>query len=89
MADVQISNTPPAGEPRSGGGGAWAWVLLVIVLLAVIAWLVFGGGLSRTTRHDVDVNISAPSGGSGGGTSGGTSGGATSGGTSGGATKTP
>jgi len=70
MADVQITQTPNSGS----GSGAWVWGLIVLVLLAVIAWFVFGGGLHRTTTAKVDINVPgnvtpAPS--SGGGTAGG------------------
>lgn len=73
MADVQIQQTPDAG---SSGSGAWVWGLIVLVLLGVIAWFVFGGGLHRTTTAKVDINIpgapapaTTPS--TGGGTAGG------------------
>ena len=69
MADVQISQTPNSGS----GSGAWVWGLIVLVLLAVIAWFVFGGGLHRTTTAKVDINVpgaGAPPA-SGGGTAGG------------------
>jgi len=69
MADVQIQQTPDAG---SSGSGAWVWGLIVLVLLAVIAWFVFGGGLHKTTTAKVDINVpgaAAPS--TGGGTAGG------------------
>ncbi len=69
MADVQITQTPNSGS----GSGAWVWGLIVLVLLAVIAWFVFGGGLHKTTTAKIDVNV--PSAGapasSGGGTAGG------------------
>ena len=70
MADVQISQTPNSGS----GSGAWVWGLIVLVLLAVIAWFVFGGGLYRTTTAKVDINVpgaaapSSPSPSTGGGT---------------------
>lgn len=67
MADVQISQTPNSGS----GSGAWVWGLIVLVLLAVIAWFVFGGGLHRTTTAKVDINVpgaTAPSPSTGGGT---------------------
>ena len=72
MADVQISQTPNSGS----GSGAWVWGLIVLVLLAVIAWFVFGGGLHKTTTAKIDINVpgapapsAAPS--TGGGTAGG------------------
>ena len=71
MADVQIQQTPDAG---SSGSGAWVWGLIVLVLLAVIAWFVFGGGLHKTTTAKVDINVpsaGAPPASSGGGTAGG------------------
>jgi hypothetical protein len=71
MADVQITQTPNSGS----GSGAWVWGLIVLVLLAVIAWFVFGGGLHRTTTAKVDINVPgavtpsspSPSGGTAGG----------------------
>ena len=53
MADVQISQTPNSGS----GSGAWVWGLIVLVLLGVIAWFVFGGGLHKTTTAKVDINV--------------------------------
>jgi hypothetical protein len=75
MADVQIQQTPDAGS----GSGAWIWGLIVLILLAVIAWFVFGGGLHKTTTAKVEINVPsagapAPSSGNppaGGGTAGG------------------
>ncbi|HVE33791.1 MAG TPA: hypothetical protein VNC18_09545 [Gemmatimonadaceae bacterium] len=72
MADVQIQQTPDAG---SSGSGAWVWGLIVLILLGVIAWFVFGGGLHRTTTAKVDINVpgavSPPAPSSSGGTAGG------------------
>ena len=64
MADVQIQQPDTSG----GGGAGIAWALLVLVLVGVIAWLVFGGGLNRTTKATINVNTPgasapAPSGG--------------------------
>lgn len=74
MADVNIQQTPPpAGDGRGSSGAVWA--IVALVLLLVVGWLVFGGGLNRNT--DVDVDINAPAQSSGGGTGGGTGGGAT------------
>lgn len=67
MADVQISQPTSSG---SSGGASWAWALIVIVLLAVIGWFVFGGGLHKTSTTKIDINApaaSAPAGGSSGG----------------------
>jgi hypothetical protein len=33
------------------------WGLIVLVLLAVIAWFVFGGGLHKTTTAKIDINV--------------------------------
>lgn len=77
MADVQIQQTPDAGS--GGGGSGLVWGIIVIILLAVIAWFVFGGGLHRTSTTKIDVNVPGASGGTGG----------SGGGTGGGATKTP
>jgi hypothetical protein len=85
MADVNIQQTPSAPATSSGGGSGAVWAILVIVLLAVIAWFVFGGGLHKTSTTKIDINTpgaSAPSGGSGGTPSGGSGGGT-------GGTKTP
>jgi hypothetical protein len=65
MADVQIQQTP-----ATGSGSGWVWGLVVLILLAVIGWLVFGGGLHRTTTTKIDINTPgasapAPSGGTG------------------------
>jgi hypothetical protein len=52
MADVQV-------QSNGGRGGlTTAIVILVIVILALVAWIVFGGGL--TTKKEVDINIDAP-----------------------------
>jgi hypothetical protein len=70
MADVQISQTPSSGS----GSGAWVWGLIVLILLGVIAWFVFGGGLHKTTTAKVDINVPgavSPSAPSSGGTAGG------------------
>jgi len=53
MADVQIQQTPDTGS----GSGAWIWGLIVLILLAVIAWFVFGGGLHKTTTAKVEINV--------------------------------
>jgi hypothetical protein len=88
MADVQIQQTPETG---SGGGAGLVWGIVVIILLAVIAWFVFAGGLHRTTTAKIDVNVPGASSGGSGGSSGGSAGGSGSGGSggSGGGTKTP
>jgi len=70
MADVQIQQTPSG----SGSGSGVVWGIIVVILLAIIAWFVFGGGLHKTTTAKVDINVpgaAAPSGGNGGGTAGG------------------
>lgn len=88
MADVNIQQTPPpAGDGRGSSGAVWA--IVALVLLLVVGWLVFGGGLNRGGNNvDVDVNPPAADGGGtgGGGTGGGGTGG---GGTGGGGTTTP
>ncbi len=79
MADVNIQQTP---EPASGGGGGGSsagWVVAVLVLVAIVAWFVFGGGLHRTNTYKADVRVSAP----------GVTGGSAGGDVKGGATKTP
>ena len=75
MADVQIQQTPDTGS-----GGGWVWALVVIILLAVIAWFVWGGGMHRTSTTRIDINTPgssapAPAGGASGGAPGGTGGG--------------
>ena len=52
MADVQIQQTPEAG-----GGASWVWGLVVLVLVGLVAWFVFGGGLHRTSTTKVDINV--------------------------------
>lgn len=52
MADVQIQQTPEAG-----GGASWVWGLVVLVLVALVAWFLFGGGLNRTSTTKVDINV--------------------------------
>jgi len=82
MADVQIQQTPEAG-----GGASWVWGLVVLVLVALVAWFIFGGGLHRSSTTNLNVNVPGQSGGGSG--SGGSGGGTAGGGTGGGATKTP
>lgn len=76
MADVQIQQTPSSD---SGGGAGWLWAIIVLILLGVIAWFVFGGGLHKTSTTKIDINAGGgsapasapatpPSGGSGGAT---------------------
>jgi hypothetical protein len=65
MADVQITQTP---DTSSGSG--WDWAIVVLVLLAIIGWFIFGGGLHRTTTARIDINT--PGAPAGGGTAGGT-----------------
>ncbi|HEY9228220.1 MAG TPA: hypothetical protein VIP11_16305 [Gemmatimonadaceae bacterium] len=61
MADVQIQQ-----PGSSGGSSGFAWAIVVLVLLGIIAWFVFGGGLGgmkreSTTKIDVNVpNASSP-----------------------------
>src|SRR5688500_6719199 len=52
MADVQISNTP--GTDR--GSSSWVWAIVVLVLLALVAWFVFGGGMGGGDSTDIDIN---------------------------------
>ena len=72
MADVNVN--PPGSTTvveRSGGSGA-VWAVVVIVLLLVVGWFVFGGGLNKTTKVEINTpgasSGSAPSGGGTGGT---------------------
>lgn len=73
MADVNIQQTPGTG---ASGGTGWVWAIVVLILLAIIGWFVFGGGLHRTTTARIDINTPgasapAPSGAAGGGSAGG------------------
>lgn len=59
MADVQVNQTPGGGQPvDSGGGSGAAWAIVVIVLLAIVAWFVFGRGMVAG-RNDRNININA------------------------------
>ena len=71
MADVNIQQTPTQPAATSGGGSGAIWAILVVVLLAIIAWFVFGGGLNRSSTTKIEVSTPgasapAPSGGTGG-----------------------
>ena len=58
MADVQV-NSPGGGTPvESGGGSGAAWAIVVIVLLAIIAWFIFGRGMVSGNKSK-DININA------------------------------
>ena len=57
MAD--IIQTPGPVDGRGGGSGAGRAVA-VVILIAVVAWLVFGGGLRRTTTYRANVKITPP-----------------------------
>ena len=65
MADVQV-NAPGGGTStpvESGGGSGAAWAIVVIVLLAIIAWFVFGRGMvggSKDTNIKADVKVETP-----------------------------
>jgi hypothetical protein len=62
-------------------------VIVVLVLLALLAWFIFGRGGGDTTRDiDAKVDINVPGAGTGGG---GTGGGGTGGGGTGGGTPAP
>jgi hypothetical protein len=67
MADVQITQSP---DTSSGSG--WVWAIVVLVLLAIIGWFIFGGGLHRTTTARIDINTPGAGAPAGGGTAGGT-----------------
>lgn len=58
MADVHIQND-------RGGSATWVWAVIAIILLAVLAWVIFGGGIPKSGDGDinVDVNVPAQSGG--------------------------
>ena len=62
MADVQIQ-TPQT----SGGGSGAVWAVVVVVLLLIIGWFVFGGGLRRNSRTDININTPPASGAPAGG----------------------
>jgi hypothetical protein len=55
MADVQIQQTPSG----SGSSAGVMWAVVVLVLLGVIAWFVFGGGINKTTTTKIDINTPA------------------------------
>jgi hypothetical protein len=65
MADqVNVSGggTPPTVVESGGGSGA-VWAVLVIVLLAIVAWFVFGRGMvggGRDTNIKADVKVETP-----------------------------
>lgn len=48
-------------EQSSGGGNtAMAFIIgAVVVVLAIVAWVVFSGGMSQTKKVDVDVDLPA------------------------------
>jgi hypothetical protein len=56
MADVQIQQTPTS----SGSGNGLVWGIVVLVLLAIIGWFVFGGGLGRSTTSTTKIDINTP-----------------------------
>ena len=59
MADVQVNQSPggTTGQPVStGGGSSAAWAIVVIVLLAIVAWFVFGRGMVGGRDHNVNMN---------------------------------
>jgi hypothetical protein len=53
MADVQISNTPGSTD---SGSSSWVWAIVVLVLLALVAWFVFGGGMGGGDETNIDIN---------------------------------
>ena len=57
MADI-IQTPGPTNS--SGGGSAAGWAVAIVILLAVIAWFVFGGGLNRQTTYRADVKVTPP-----------------------------
>jgi hypothetical protein len=84
MADVQIQQNPP--ETTSSGGSTGAvWAIVVLVLVLLVGWFIFRGGLNRTSR--TDINISTPGATSANSGNGSGSGSGTASGS--GATKTP
>lgn len=53
MAD-NINNNPG----NSGGNTAMAFIIgAVVVVLAIVAWVVFSGGMNQTKKVDVDVDL--------------------------------
>src|SRR5437868_13239818 len=68
MADVQVnsggSQPAPAVVETSGGGGSAVWAILVIVLLAIVAWFLFGrgviGGRGKDTNINANVKVETP-----------------------------
>ena len=63
MADVQVNSggsTPQQPTVvESGGGSGAVWAIVVIVLLAIVAWFVFGRGMLGNNNGDKDININA------------------------------
>jgi hypothetical protein len=60
MADVNIQQSP--GESRGGGSGA-VWAVVVVILLLVIGWFIFGGGFTRRSTTNVNINTPGETGG--------------------------
>lgn len=53
MAD-NINNVPSNG----GGNAGMAFIIgAVVVVLAIVAWVVFSGGMNQTKKVDVDVDL--------------------------------
>jgi hypothetical protein len=62
MADVQV-NTPQPAQQSTGGGSGAVWAIVVVVLLAIIAWFVFGRGMmggGKDTNIKADVKVETP-----------------------------
>lgn len=61
MADVQVNQSPGGSSPQpveSGGGSNAVWAIVVIVLLAIVAWFVFGRGMMRGDGdRDINANV--------------------------------
>jgi hypothetical protein len=55
MADVNIQQSPQPVDTSGGSGAVWA--IVALILLAVIAWFIFGGPMHRT-HTTINVNTS-------------------------------
>ena len=58
MADVQIQQTP-TGE---GSGLGWLWAIIAIIVIALLAWFLFAGGRTGTSRNETKVDVQTPAG---------------------------
>jgi hypothetical protein len=59
MADVQVNSGGSAPQPvETGGGSSAMWAIVVIVLLAIVAWFIFGRGMGGNDGdRDINANV--------------------------------